>query len=117
MQRPPGVFSKKSARLTVLLLVAGIAIGAWAYFAGVGAKEKEKLAREVPRPVPDGRYLLPSGWSISPAGRQMELGGFPLKVVPFPDQRHVLVTSNGYTENFVAVVDSVDGKVTHRVPI
>ena len=58
-------------------------------------------ARRAPGKLDDGSYLLPNGWSISPAGEQVALGGMPLKVAPFPDDRHVLVTSNGFTEHFL----------------
>ena len=41
----------------------------------------------------------------------------PLKVIPFPDDRHLLVMSNGFTEHFIAVVDVESAKVTQRLPI
>jgi len=76
---------------------------------------REPLAES--RLPPTQRYVLPNGWAISPAGRQHELGGMPLKLVPVPGGPCVLVTSNGYTEHFLAVFDVSQSKVVQRVPI
>src|SRR5206468_3156952 len=65
----------------------------------------------------DQGFLLPNGWTISPAGRQVELGGLPLKLALLPGGRHLLVTSNGYTQHFLAVLDTETEKVTQRLPI
>ena len=70
------------------------------------------------RPGPaEGGYLLPNGWRISPAGRQAELGGFPLKLVTVPGQPYVIAASNGYRNHFLAVIDPATESVVQRVPI
>jgi YVTN family beta-propeller protein len=61
--------------------------------------------------------LLPNGWTISPAGQQIQLGGMPLKLVPVPGGRYVLAMSNGYTEHFLAVIDAQSGQVLQHLPI
>lgn len=63
------------------------------------------------------QYVLPNGWAISPAGRQIELGGLPLGLVAVPKTSYVLATSNGYSEHFLAVIDVAAAKVVQRVPI
>src|SRR5512146_3457857 len=73
--------------------------------------------KEVPRKLPDNRYLLPNGWVLSPAGRQVGLGGLPLKLVAVPQTRYVLAASNGYRDHFLAVIDVEAEKVVQRVPI
>ncbi len=65
----------------------------------------------------ENRVVLPSGWSLTPAGRQIALGGMPLKLVPVAGGKHVLAMSNGYTEHFVAVIDVAAEKIVQRVPI
>jgi len=61
--------------------------------------------RLVPGPV--GRAtLLPSGWRIQPAGRQVTVGTLPLNLVVTGDGL-VFVTNNGYGENGVMRVDPV----------
>ena len=43
-----------------------------------------------PGPNENG-FLLPNGWTISPAGVQVELTDMPLNIRPLSDGRHVLV--------------------------
>ena len=69
----------------------------------------------VPRKLPDGSYLLSNGWALSPAGRQVELGGLPLKLLRIPHSRYALAASNGYRDHFLAFVDLEAQKVTQRV--
>src|SRR5207302_8427390 len=48
--------------------------------------------RLTPGPQRDGTTLLPSGWRIHPAGRQVDVGTLPLNVVTLSDGS-VLVTN------------------------
>ena len=65
--------------------------------------------RLVPVPLGGGRAtLLPSGWRIEPAGRQVSVGTLPLNLVVTGDGL-VFVTNNGYGENGVMRVDPVAG--------
>jgi DNA-binding beta-propeller fold protein YncE len=60
-------------------------------------------------PGPLGRAtLLPSGWRIEPAGRQVGVGTLPLNLVVSGDGL-VFVTNNGYGDNGVMRVDPVAG--------
>jgi YVTN family beta-propeller protein len=72
--------------------------------------------RRLPGPGPNG-YLLPNGWRLSPAGRQMELGGLPLRLLAVPGGPYVVVTSNGYGAHFLAVIDAAAERVVEKVPI
>src|SRR6185503_5311096 len=66
--------------------------------------------RIVPRPL--GRAtVLPSGWRIQPAGRQISVGTLPLNLAVTSDGL-VFVTNNGYGENGVMRVDPVAGTAT-----
>src|SRR5438034_5995997 len=51
--------------------------------------------RLVPGPQKDRTTLLPSGWRIRPAGRQVPVGTLPLNLLTLSDGS-VLVTNNGY---------------------
>jgi YVTN family beta-propeller protein len=72
--------------------------------------------RKLPGPTPSG-YLLPNGWRLSPAGRQVELGGLPLRLVAVPGGPYVIATSNGYGAHFLAVIDAAAERVVEKVPI
>jgi len=67
--------------------------------------------------MPTATVQLPNGWSLSPAGRQMELGGLPLKLLPIPGSSQVLVASNGYTGHFIGLIDVAKAELVQRVPI
>src|SRR2546425_134724 len=60
--------------------------------------------RRKPGPLPDGSTLLPSGWRIRPAGRQVTVGTLPLGLATLSDGS-VLVTNNGYAENGLMRID------------
>jgi DNA-binding beta-propeller fold protein YncE len=69
-------------------------------------------------PGPLGRAtLLPSGWRIEPAGRQVSVGTLPLNLAVTSDGL-VFVTNNGYGENGLMRVDAVAGTATwvRRMP-
>jgi YVTN family beta-propeller protein len=57
-------------------------------------------------------FLLPNGWTISPAGKQVALTDLPLNIIPLADKRHALVASNGYNEHRLVVVDLTKEEIT-----
>lgn len=50
-------------------------------------------------------FLLPNGWTISPAGDQVALTDLPLNIIPMADGRHALAASSGYNAHNLALVD------------
>src|SRR5207245_5082464 len=54
---------------------------------------------------PSGTILLPNQWSLRPAGRQLELGDFPVNAALHPSGRWLAVLHAGYGTHEVAVVD------------
>jgi len=64
--------------------------------------------RLVPGPVRGGATLLPSGWRIQPAGRQVNVGTLPLNLVVTGDGL-AFVTNNGYGDNGLMRVDAAAG--------
>ncbi|WP_422928379.1 bifunctional YncE family protein/alkaline phosphatase family protein [Singulisphaera sp. PoT] len=71
--------------------------------------EKPKTAGPV-----EGGYLLPNGWTISPAGSQVILPDLPLNILPLADGKHALVASNGYNDHDLALVDLESKKVAAK---
>src|SRR5213592_3995606 len=69
--------------------------------------------RLTPGPQRDGATLLPSGWRIHPAGRQVTVGTLPLNLLTLSDGS-VLVTNNGYGENGLMRIDPVSARVVWR---
>src|SRR2546429_8827105 len=69
-----------------------------------------------PGPLADGTTLLPSGWRIRPAGRQVTVGTLPLGLATLSDGS-LLVTNNGYGDNGLMQIDLGVGSVTWTQPL
>jgi len=60
---------------------------------------------ELPGQRADGSILLPNQWSLRPAGRQVELGDFPVNIAVHPDGRFAAVVHCGYGPHEIVVVN------------
>jgi YVTN family beta-propeller protein len=67
------------------------------------AVEAESKAR-FPGPTDRG-FLLPNGWTITPAGDQVALTDLPLNIFPLADGRHALAASSGFNDHELVLVD------------
>ncbi len=72
--------------------------------------------RLVPGRQQDGTTVLPSGWRIRPAGRQVSVGTLPLNLVTLSDGS-LLVTNNGYGPNGLMRIDPLSAAVVWRTPL
>jgi YVTN family beta-propeller protein len=79
------------------------------------------ISRDEPRrvvgPQSDGSVLLNSGWSIRPAGRQLELDTFPMSSVLSPDGKYLIVLNQGYNPPSLSVIDAKAEKELSRTPV
>jgi YVTN family beta-propeller protein len=67
------------------------------------------------RPGPtDKGFLLPNGWTITPAGRQVELTDLPLNIVPLADGAHALVATSGFNKHELSLVELATGRVLDK---
>jgi len=62
-------------------------------------------ARVLPGIRTGGEVLLPNGWSLRPAGRQVPLGDFPVNMALHPGGRWLAVLHAGYGPHEVIVLD------------
>src|SRR5207248_3756418 len=69
-----------------------------------------------PRPVgaTDKGFVLPNGWTISPAGQQVVLSDLPLNIIPLADNKHALVATSGYNKHELCLVDLATKTVADR---
>jgi YVTN family beta-propeller protein len=61
--------------------------------------------------------LLPNGWSISPAGKQVPLSTLPMSLLISPDGKYALVLHGGFLPPSISVIDIAAAKETSRVPV
>src|SRR5579864_2854622 len=83
-----------------------VAVLATLYAVPLAAQDKPRYAG----PTEHG-FLLPNGWTVSPAGAQVSLTDMPLNILPLADGRHVLVATSGYNSHDVSLVDLEAKKV------
>ncbi len=62
----------------------------------------------------DKGFLLPNGWTLTPAGEQVSLTDMPLNIIPLADNRHALVASSGYNKHELCLVDLQDRTIVDR---
>ncbi|MBC3784189.1 bifunctional YncE family protein/alkaline phosphatase family protein [Spirosoma utsteinense] len=63
------------------------------------------------------RVMLPNGWSLTPAGRSLELGDLPLNIAVSADGSHLAVTNNGQGIQTIQLIDAQQEKVLHSIEI
>ncbi len=73
--------------------------------------------REQVGPLPNGGFLLSSGWVLRPAGRQVPMGTLPMSAAVSPDGKHLLVLNGGYLPPSIAVIDTASESEIARVAV
>ncbi len=63
------------------------------------------------------RVQLPNGWSLTPAGRSLPLGDFPMNAALSPNGRLLAVTNNGVGSQFLQLVDLQTEKTVDSMPV
>jgi YVTN family beta-propeller protein len=74
---------------------------------------------EIDRPgvQSDGSILLPNNWTLTPAGQQISVGDLPLAMAVTPDDAFLLVTNNGYADQYVSVIDVSQAREISKIPM
>src|SRR5262245_12716940 len=62
-------------------------------------------------------FLLPNGWHLTPAGRQVTLTDLPLNIVPLKDGKYALTASSGYNRHELALIDLLEARVVTKEPV
>jgi YVTN family beta-propeller protein len=76
------------------------------FLAGLQAEDKPS------RPGPTSKgFVLPNGWTITPAGRQVTLTDLPLNILPLAGGEHVLVATSGYNKHELSLIELATGRV------
>ncbi len=63
------------------------------------------------------RITLPNGWSLTPAGKIIELGDLPLNIAISPSQKLAAITNNGQSTQTLQLVDIKKGVTTDTIKI
>jgi len=95
-----------------------ILLGAGAFTAVQRSRLKHPHSgAEITIPGRDGAgVLLPDGWRVTPAGRQLETGDMILSAAVSPDGKSLAFTNSGYTRHQLHVVDLASEKEIATFP-
>ena len=63
------------------------------------------------------RVMLPNGWSLSPAGKSLPLGDFPMNLVISPSGKFMAVTHNGHGRQTIMLIDASSEKILDEIEI
>src|ERR1700682_708531 len=72
--------------------------------------------REQVGPLPNGGFLLNSGWRLTPAGKQVPLDTLPMSTALSRDGKYLLVLNGGYRPPSIRVLESASGRVVNKAP-
>lgn len=61
--------------------------------------------------------ILPNRWRLTPAGATLPLGDLPLNMALSADGRTLAVTNNGFSRQFVSVIDVSRNKIVQELPM
>jgi DNA-binding beta-propeller fold protein YncE len=77
----------------------------------------QPAARTTVGKQPDGSFLLNTGWTLRPAGKQTPVDTFPMSSVLSKDGKYLLVLNGGYNPPSVAVIDVASGNEISRARV
>jgi DNA-binding beta-propeller fold protein YncE len=80
-------------------------------------RAKERRAPVLPGVQPGGSILLPNQWSLRPAGKQIEVGDFPVNLAVHPGGRWLAVLHAGYSVHEIVLIDLKRQKIGSRVTL
>lgn len=90
-------------------------------FSAVSAFPQESIAKKNPVQLPglqtNGQTLLPNGWSLRPAGEQVDLGDFPSHMEITPDGKFCAILHSGWGTHEIRIVSIAEKKVTTSVVV
>jgi YVTN family beta-propeller protein len=106
------------SRFLILSRARKRAVPAFAFLAlAVVVLTSQQSQREHAGPMPDGGFLLSSGWRIKPVGTTIPVDTFPMSAVVTPDKKSLLVLNGGYNPPSISVIDPATAKETGRTPV
>jgi YVTN family beta-propeller protein len=83
----------------------------------------EKAGESAPRVLPgvlaDGTVQLPNQWRLRPAGKQIEVGNFPVNLALHPSGQYLAVLHAGWQEHEILILDlnKAKQKILSRVAV
>ncbi|HEY1172559.1 MAG TPA: alkaline phosphatase family protein [Verrucomicrobiae bacterium] len=103
--------------MMTLRLLAGTVALAITFAASAAEKTSAASSARWPGLQADGSVLLPNMWSLRPAGKQVDLGDFPVNIAMHPAGRYAAILHSGHGAHEVVVVEIASAKIVHRAKV
>ncbi len=100
-----------------LLACLALIVGSSSIIADDPPAKESPAPRLLPGLKANGTMLLPNGWSLKPAGKQVALGDFPINLALHPNGKWLAVLHGGAGDHEIAIVDLKKQKLICRVLI
>ena len=104
-----------------ILLSLGWSVTMLSWASAYPAHPQEADAKKSPVQLPglqrSGQTLLPNGWSLRPAGEQVDMGDFPSRMQLSPDGKFAAILHSGWGTHEVRIVSIAEKKVTSSVVV
>src|SRR5471030_1821072 len=82
----------------------------------VALLSSQPAPREQVGPLPNGAFLLNSGWRLAPAGKQVPLDTLPMSTALSRDGKYLLVLNGGWKPPSISVIETASGRVVSTAP-
>src|SRR5438270_583594 len=83
----------------------------------VALLSSQPAPREQVGPLPNGAFLLNSGWRLAPAGKQVPLDTLPMSTALSPDGKYLAVLNGGWKPPSISVIETAAARVILRHPL
>src|SRR5450432_2598329 len=83
----------------------------------VALLSSQPAPREQVGPLPNGAFLLNSGWRLAPAGMQVPLDTLPMSTALSPDGKYLLALNGGWKPPSISVIATASGRVLGSTPV
>ncbi|HRI78342.1 MAG TPA: alkaline phosphatase family protein [Cyclobacteriaceae bacterium] len=103
----------KAILLSVVVLCFSLLIFTSCKVSSEDKKQLDSIAANLEKQ----RVMLPNGWSISPAGKNIPLGDLPLNAVISPDGRTVAIVNNGVAQHSIMLLDAESETIVDEMEI
>ena len=64
-----------------------------------------RIQAQTSNDIESHRISLPNGWSLTPAGKTLNLGDLPLNIAISPSKKLAAITNNGQSDQSIQLVD------------
>jgi YVTN family beta-propeller protein len=82
---------------------------------GTGTAFAVDLTHRTAGPQADGTAVTSYNWTLTPAGKQIQLGDFPMGSVISPDHKYIIVSNDGQGTQSLQVVNAKTQKVVQTI--